>query len=257
MDAIKWCLLGALQGVLEWLPVSSTGIVLLVAARMEIPLRESYNIALALHVGTLLALLAALRGDYARIALQCIDWVSKGRLGREAKFLSIATLATGIVGAPAFLLANTLLERIDVRSLSVVISALLAISALMSLKKGRQRREPDWKAAALLGFAQGIAAFPGLSRSGLTMAVLVSLGFEADEAFRWSYLIAGPVVLGALVLGLLTDGCLLTLGGSFAVIAVAFAGLATIRLALTVAKSIPRSILAVLVASGILISALL
>jgi len=257
MEAIKWCLLGVLQGVLEWLPVSSTGIVLLVAARMGIPPRESYNIALALHVGTLLALLTALRRDYARIALQCIDWISRKGPGKEAKFLLAATLATGIVGTPVYLLTNTLLEHIDVRSLSLIISALLALSAILSLKRGKRRKELDWKAAMLLGFAQGIAAFPGLSRSGLTMAVLVSLGFEADEAFRWSYLIAGPVVLGALVLGLLTDGCLLTLGGSFAVIAVAFAGLATIRLALTVAKSIPRSILAVLVASGILISALL
>lgn len=256
MEAIKWCLLGVLQGVLEWLPVSSTGIVLLVAARMGIPPRESYNIALALHVGTLLALLVALRKDYARIALQSLNLIGAGGLKEEVKFLSVVTLATGVTGVPAYLLANALLENIDVKSLSVIISALLASSALLSVKRIKRRKELDWKTATLLGVAQGIAALPGLSRSGLTIATLMSLGFEADEAFKWSYLAAGPAVLGALALELLAHGYLPTLESSVAIAAAAFAGLATIRLALAAARVVPRSVLAVLVAAGILISAL-
>jgi undecaprenyl-diphosphatase len=213
-------ILGLLQGVLEWLPVSSQGnLVVLAIAFLGLEPEYALSLSVYLHLGTGFAALVYFRNEVAGI-------LGRGSEGdRELfRFLLIATILTGVVGLPIFAF---------VRLTSLYGEALLALTGLALLATGvmqRERgrggtREPmglDVQDGFALGVVQGLSAIPGLSRSGVTTTALLLKDFPGEEALRLSFLMSIPASFAAatglaLIEGAppMDTGILLALAASF------------------------------------------
>jgi len=239
---------GVLQGITEWLPISSEGVLVLVKTRIfHSPqgLPHLMEQALFLHLGTFLAALIYFRKDVISL-LKAFFRFNKAKKDQETvlTFLIIATLMSGFLG----LLLFKLLERASSsfalagKGIIVLISCLLLINAFLQIKAGRKRGEKKESALTtrdgfLLGFLQGMAVLPGLSRSGLTVSGLLLNKFDSASALRVSFLMSLPIVFfGNLFLNLtdfvFTFNALLALFLSF------LFGILTIGFLLRLAKKV-------------------
>jgi len=209
MGLIEALILGAVQGVTEWLPISSEGVLTLIQIYLlERPLAQSVTFAIWLHLGTLLAAVAYFQGEILRLISAFPSWITPRRrvrlLEEERRlldFLAVATLTAGVVGAP--LLALSLSLEILSRWGNLMIGILLVVTGLIQLAAPRiglgmrTLRQLMARDAAWAGLAQGLAALPGLSRSGLTISALLLCGFRETDALRLSFLMSIPVIFAA------------------------------------------------------------
>lgn len=226
--------LGVVQGLTEFLPVSSDGH--LAVTQMLLGIREG-NLALSvmLHVGTLAATLFFFRQRLLLIVTQLLGhWRTPGVAlaqpgGLDAKVIVLASIPTAIIG----LALEPLIERLTVSPLAVaggfVVTGLLLLSTLFA--RNRDLSVPTAWGALLVGLAQGAAVLPGLSRSGATIATLLALGLRPARAFELSMLIGVPAVTGAVLLECLKQPPELGSGGYVLGVAVTFStGLAALWL---------------------------
>jgi undecaprenyl-diphosphatase len=186
-------LLGVLQGLTEFLPVSSSGHLAL--AQMMIPGFEQPGVVFdaTLHAGTAGAVVWFERG-------KILDWFGSSPGRRLLALLVLGTIATVVVAFP--------LRRIAVAAFSqplwVGIGLLLTgvIVAATRLLPGGSGDESSttWRQALTIGLAQGLAVFPGLSRSGVTIAASLGSGLDRGWAARFSFLLSVPIIL-AVTLG--------------------------------------------------------
>ena len=236
--------LGAIQGMVEWLPVSSEG--MLVLAKNNWfgggSLEEMIKLALFLHLGTFFAAFIYFKKDVV-ILLQTLFSYKKASEEEQKllKFLIGSTLLSGSIG---FVFLKTLEEFeqqlvLGANFINVLIGGLLLITGILLLKSknGGPRSEKDLTNfdTFSLGLVQAFAALPGFSRSGLTVSTLLLRHFNETTALRLSFLMSLPLVLGAnIVLNLdkfvFNLNTLIALGSSFVF------GLLTIHLLLAVAK---------------------
>jgi undecaprenyl-diphosphatase len=198
-------LLGLLQGVTEFLPVSSSGHLALAGILFHVK-DAGLTLNVLLHVGTLVATAIVLRVRLREAFLSGVRALFKPELfrttpgGKDAFFVILASIPTGIIGL-------ALRDRVEIWSLSPLILGLgfLATSILLvatRFAKPGLVEHPVWQAALLLGLAQGIAVLPGVSRSGATIAVALYLGVKRERAFELSMLMSVPAVLGAALIEL-------------------------------------------------------
>ncbi len=192
MDYGEAVLLGIIQGIAEWLPISSEAMVTL-AGRFLLGTgyQESLGAAIWLHSGTAVSALVYFRDD--------VTGILRSIMSNERKllfFLIAATLATSISALPLLLLAFSL-EMPD-WIFTLAIGLFLIIVAYL------QRKRPDSDAesellplkGAIAGIIQGFAILPGFSRSGLTVAALLYQNYSLKEALRLSFLMSIPVTIG-------------------------------------------------------------
>ncbi len=202
---LEQLVLGIVQGITEWLPISSEGIVVLVKTTFFSG-GESLSVviqqAVLLHLGTFFAALVYLRKDVVFLFSSALRFKDAGEETKGMiRFLLIATVITGIVGFGLFLIISEIdnIAVITGKSIAVLIGILLLVTGLIQIRlrgsgdrKGEIRGWESW----LLGFVQGLAALPGLSRSGLTVSAFLLRGFDKTYALRTSFLMALPVLLG-------------------------------------------------------------
>lgn len=195
--------LGVLQGVTEFLPVSSSGHVAL--AQILFGIEEAgITLNVMLHAGTLIATVAVLRRRVARAVVEGARALprparfSETSGGRDALVVILATLPTAIIG---FSLRHVV-ERWSSSPLVVGIGFIITSLVLLSTRYVRTRdaETPTVVAALLIGLAQGCAVLPGISRSGSTIAAALWLGVRPDRAFELSMLMSLPAILGAVIL---------------------------------------------------------
>ncbi len=190
--------LGAVQGLTEFLPISSSGHLLIV--HRLLPGTEGSTLAFDvwLHAGTLLALLAYFWRDLLRLIHAAFS-APKSDDGRLAWQVAAATVPVVIVA----LLGGDAIES-GARSLAVV-AAMLVIGSVLLLSGERWGKQSStlaqlgWGAAIGLGVAQAFALLPGLSRSGAVIAVALLLGLRRPDAARFAFLLAVPATLGAVL----------------------------------------------------------
>ncbi len=196
-------LLGILQGVLEWLPISSQGnLVLFMVVFLGIEESQALGLSVYLHMGTLFSLLVYFRRVILDLMRALPHYGSRDEGSRENKlisFLLLATILTGIVGYPIFQLAQTttVLGEIFIG----LIGAALILTGLLQKTMGRpgERTVQDIELtdSLLLGVLQGFSAFPGVSRSGITTSALLFRKFKGKFALTLSFLMSIPAILVA------------------------------------------------------------
>lgn len=183
---LRLVLLGAIQGLTEFLPVSSSGH--LVIAQRLLGLRENLVfLDVSLHIGTTIALATFFHKD---ILAAC----------KDAKMILRILIVTVITAAIGLAFKKVFESFFDTPA---VVSALLILNgfcilATRFIKKGD--RLPGYADSALMGLSQGIAITPGISRSGATICVLLSRKIEPGQAFRFSFLASIPAILAAFAL---------------------------------------------------------
>ncbi|MDR1378307.1 MAG: undecaprenyl-diphosphate phosphatase [Synergistaceae bacterium] len=200
--AWRTLILGVVQGVTEFLPVSSSGHLALLQTFFESPTDNLLAFDLFLHCATVLAVLIFFRKDVAMILKQwCGGFFlekDRAREGWRYGWLILAgTAITGIVALPLEKAVETAMSSyLAVGAGLLVTAGLLCVVPLAP----EGRKEISLKKVLLVGLVQGLAVFPGISRSGSTIAVALFLGLGASEAFRLSFLMSIPVILGASLL---------------------------------------------------------
>ena len=191
--------LGLLQGLVEWLPVSSEGVVAGVYALIfDAPLDEAVGFALWLHVGTVPSVLVALRHDILDIAREV---AARPRApSSTVLFLVVATLVSGIVGLP-LLMSLSEISAIGGTVASGLIGCLLLVTGYLQIRRSEAEHQVrdtlTLSDSILVGMAQGLAVIPGLSRSGMTVAVLILRQFDRRRALALSFLLSIPASLAA------------------------------------------------------------
>ncbi len=216
MNPVQAIILGTVQGLTEFFPVSSSGH--LVIFQQLFGLREpALLFDVCVHAGTLMAVLIYFYADITKLVKALLRFlktlparVSKQSAAAEDPDLKMAVLIltanipTAVLGFGFYGVADRLFTSLLVVGLALVFTAgLLMGTRLVSAKGSDIIMFTAW-GAVLVGFAQGLAVIPGISRSGATIAACLMLGLNRDTAARFSFLIAVPAILGALLLSLVS-----------------------------------------------------
>ena len=203
-DVFAAVILGIVQGITEFLPISSSGhlAVLPWAFGWSSPVLNSLPFTVALHVGTLLAVLLVFRRDVLALAAAFLRSLRERDVQAEperrlAWLLILATLPAVVAGLLLENAAATVL-----RAPWVIAAALAGVGVLLWVVDARHTgaRVCDslgWREALLIGLAQALAIVPGVSRSGSTITMGMMLGLSRVQAARFSFLLMAPVIFGA------------------------------------------------------------
>ena len=201
MSSVQVIVLAIVQGLTEFLPISSSGHLVLVPSAFGWS-DQGMAFDVAVHFGSLAAVLTYFRGDI-RMLLGGARQVIAGKLG---SFEARLALGLGLGTVPAALAGLLLAAWIGdhLRSPSVIVVTLSGYAVLMLLadRFGRKNRDLGgigMRDAVCIGIAQALALVPGTSRSGVTITAAMALGYERTEAARFSFLLAVPVILLATV----------------------------------------------------------
>jgi len=202
-DVIAALVLGLIQGVTEFLPVSSDGHLALATLLFGFD-EGGLTLTVLLHAGTLLATALVLRERVVPTLVAGVTGVVRPRrfladaAGRDALFVLLATIPTGIIG----LLLRDPVAAWTQSPLVVGVGFLItgAVLASTAWAPAPKVDHPSISGALLVGLAQGLAVAPGVSRSGLTIASLLFLGVQRSRAFELSMLMSLPVILAAILL---------------------------------------------------------
>ena len=210
MDPIQAIILGFIQGVTEWLPISSTGHLRITENLLGLTLPLLFDVAL--HMGTLAIVLFFFRKDIKLVLVALATCDFKSEDGKLILLIIVGTVPTALIGL-VFTFTSTI-ETYFSSFLPIAGAFLICGVVLYFSKAGTERQENITYITALaIGTAQGLALIPGLSRSGLTIATALMLGVRREKAFKFSFLLSVPAVIGALGLTLYEQHVMLTLVG--------------------------------------------
>lgn len=202
MNILQSIILGLVQGLTEFLPVSSSGHLVL-AERILGLAPGNLRFEVAMHLATLLAVFAV----FSRRILKLIRAILLGRMklvdghwrfSDDNLRLSLLLVLATIPAAAAGLLLDDLIERAFANPLAVSL-ALLATGGILfgTGRVIRGRGALNWRNTLFIGLAQALAIFPGISRSGSTIAAGIYAGVDQEKAAEFSFLLSIPVILGA------------------------------------------------------------
>jgi len=253
-DIFFYLLLGLIQGTVEWLPISSEGMLTLVQTSSGINYNTAIAIALWIHLGTLAAVLFVFKEEWKRFFLTWDEPVP------ERKFIIITTIGTGLLGIPVKLFIVDLIGNTNLFvgwvylqiGLALIITGILLKMGQLQTGVEKTIENLSWKQQLIAGLAQGFTIIPGISRSGTTVSALLFMRVEGEESFRASFLMSVPAVLGATILEVLDvilGGGSLTSEVNFGLLALAIitafiTGLLTIRILLRIAKDLNFALIA-------------
>lgn len=197
MTSLQIVVLAIVQGLTEFLPISSSGHLVLVPLAFGWT-DQGLAFDVAVHFGSLGAVLLFFRNDIAALlrgALRVVGGNADTLESRMALGIALGTIPAALAG---LLLAGWIEQNL--RSPAVIVVTLAGYAVLMILadRLGRRSRSITGirvKDAVLIGLAQALALVPGTSRSGVTITTALALGFERQDAARFSFLLAVPVIL--------------------------------------------------------------
>jgi len=208
MDLIQAIILGFIQGVTEWLPISSTGHLRIAEGLLGLALPLLFDVTL--HVGTLIIVLLFFRKDIKLVLAALVKGDFKSENGKLIPLIIVGTIPTALIGV----VFSGAIETYFTNFVPIAGAFITCGIVLYASKTGTERKENITYIAALaIGTAQGVALIPGLSRSGLTIATALMLGVRREKAFKFSFLLSVPAVIGALGLTLYQQHAMLTLEG--------------------------------------------
>ncbi len=200
MNIFHTIFLGFLQGATEFLPISSSGHLVLVETFLGL---EEVGLAfdVALHLGTLAALFIYFRADFLLMAKSLLlvrDRSKEAVFYRKIFFfICLATMPAVVAGVFLGDAAETTFRQPWLVTVTLTVGGLLLLLAEKMGKRNREFNTISIRDGMLIGVAQAIAIIPGVSRSGITMTAGLLLGIDRSAAARFSFLLSAPVILGA------------------------------------------------------------
>jgi undecaprenyl-diphosphatase len=214
LNWIESIILGIVQGLTEFLPVSSSGHLVLFQSLFGLT-EPALLFDISVHVGTLAAVVAVFRGELwalvsavfrAPMMIRSAGGVSRLYAGdsqfRMLVLIVVGSIPTAVMGLLFAKIAEQLFSSIGLVGIALIITATFLWFTRRKIQAGRQVQKMGMRDALVIGIAQGLAIIPGISRSGATISAALYLGLDRDLAGRFSFLLAMPAILGALVLGL-------------------------------------------------------
>lgn len=241
LDLYQVVLAGFIQGVLEWLPVSSSGQVMVFLSRvLGLRLVEAYGLAIYLHIGTLFSAILYYGRDI-------ISWVKGHGLGLNnllVRLWLVTTIASIAIGYPIYVVYQETLSNTSLDVVTSFIGLLLVITGLL-MKYAKHERNyrtlKDLKTRdyIALGIAQGVSIIPGISRSGTTIAILLLLGLRSNDAVKTSFLASIPVIALASIYTGLSQGYIVSIAGLIGILSALGAGLIGLWIMVFLSKRLP------------------
>lgn len=208
MDLFQLFVLGTVQGITEWFPISSKTMVTFTYLKffqgepaLVIP------ILMYVHLGTVIAATIYFRHELASIIAEIAGrpWDFHHHAERKSGFLVTALFFTSLVGIPLLLLEQWFFPALDGNIIYTLMGIGLIITAILlfshKVRNTRDDRDVTWKDGVLTGILQGFSTLPGVSRSGTSSTGLIWRGFDSESSFYLSFLLSIPtVILAELVL---------------------------------------------------------
>jgi undecaprenyl-diphosphatase len=204
LDVLQAVSLALIQGITEFLPISSSAHLILPAAILGWP-DQGLAFDTAVHFGSLLAVVWYFRLDIVTLCAALWESATSGQHSKDSRFavnLIIASLPIIPVG---FLFRFEIEQHLRTLDVIIITTVLFAILLLFADRAGRKKltdTDLNWKQALLIGASQCLALIPGTSRSGITITTALLAGFTREDASRISFLISIPTIAGASVLKL-------------------------------------------------------
>jgi undecaprenyl-diphosphatase len=213
MEIIQAIILGIVQGLTEYIPISSSAHLIIIPwlFKWTDPAITSLSFDVALHLGTLVAVLWFFARDWVRLIRAWFISIKERKIAgdpdrRLAWFIVLGCIPGGIAGVLAeskidewFHQPNTPISKNAILVLAILI-LLLAFALLIAEKTAKHTRSMEgltFKDVVIIGLAQALAIFPGVSRSGSTITAGLALGLKREDAARFSFLLGAPIIAGA------------------------------------------------------------
>ncbi len=216
MSIIQAIIFGLVQGLTEFIPVSSSGHLVLLHEAFGVTGGLSFDVAL--HLGTLGALLLYFYRDIVALIKSVFSSAKEARL---AKYLVLATIPAIVSGFLLESAAESAFRSSRLVSMNLIVVALVMIFVERAyIAKKAEKAEISGRSAAAMGFAQALAVVPGVSRSGATITAGMAAGLSRAKAARFSFLLAIPITTGAAAKVLLDGAVLRDIRSEWAVFAV-------------------------------------
>ena len=190
MNYLQAILLGIIQGVTEWLPISSSAH--LVIAQKLLNLEQSLSLNLYLHIGTLLVIFLVFYKDIYKIIKAFFTFKFSTFHGKLSLFIILGSIPTALIG---YYFHNIFLSFFN--NLKAIAYALLITSGLLYFSQFEKTKNLNWFHSILIGAIQGFSLIPGISRSGSTISLGLLLGVNKNQIMKFSFLLAIPAVIGA------------------------------------------------------------
>ena len=206
---LEYLILAILQGLFEWLPISSSGQTMIISTIFfGISPDNAFSLAIWLHLGTTLAVLLKFRGDFINILKTLIHNTStlEETVIKQRNWLIYATLGTGITAIPLYLLFKMIFldifTAVQGDIITLVVSGFLIMTGIIILKAKRIKNNNSLttspknlvrKDSFISGLVQGFSILPGISRSGVTAGVILLKKYDQDVALKLSFLMSVPV----------------------------------------------------------------
>ncbi|HIU76520.1 MAG TPA: undecaprenyl-diphosphate phosphatase [Candidatus Pelethocola excrementipullorum] len=228
MSVWQAILLGLVQGITEFLPVSSSGHLVFLKQVMGLNMENDVLFQVLLHVGTLFPVIFIFRSDIKRLVWELIHivqdiidnikiWIQNRRSQDEKRYhkllstnyrrfavlILITTVPTGIIGYLIQGLVTEASGNLLAPAIGFFITAiLLLVTECAANETEKSPRDTKYSEAAIIGVFQGLSVFPGISRSGSTLSACFLCGFSRKYAIKYSYIISIPAIVGAMIVEL-------------------------------------------------------
>ena len=193
MEILDAIILGIVQGITEWLPISSSGHLVIFQELFSMQVPVFFDIML--HFATLIVIFMVFWNDIVKIIKSWVKW-RKDQYFKMGWFIFLGSIATAIIG---FTFKNSILGLFH--SLFAVGIALICTGIILFMTKFFQgKRRLKWYDSVIIGIMQGLALVPGISRSGSTISTGLLLGIERKLMAKFSFLLVIPAIIGATIL---------------------------------------------------------
>lgn len=189
MTIYQGIIFGFVQGITEFLPISSSGHLAMLGYFFKI--ENAISTAILLHIATLFSVVFCYRKELVKIL--------KNPFGQTSKKLVLATFVSGLIAVVLNKFAKSFFESIKILPYMFLTTAIVLICADLFAKKRHKTKKLGVKNSLVVGIAQGLAVLPGISRSGSTISALLFCDVEREEAADFSFLLSVPIIIASAI----------------------------------------------------------
>ncbi len=202
MDTISLLILGIVQGLTEFLPVSSTGHLIVARVFLGIPEVNGLAVDAVLQLATALAVIVYFRSDIVRLASSALAFLSGRRGGDEYMVFALlmGTVPALVIGLMLEGTMETVFRSAELVAYTLLVGSVIMLFAEFYSKKFASKTSVEamtWQKGLAIGLFQALALIPGMSRSGMTISGGLFLGFTREAAARFGFLLSVPIIFGS------------------------------------------------------------